>query len=48
MSWVASLPSGEGRSVDLVAIVVVFVSGGSDGGGVVSLLEWPRDKSLKR
>ena len=46
MSWAASWPSGDGRSVE--GALASINGGGGGGGGVVSLLEWPRDRSLKR
>jgi hypothetical protein len=47
VSWAASWPSGDGRSVG-GALEGIIGGGGGGGDGVASLLEWPRDRSLKR
>lgn len=47
MSWIASWPRGEeGRSMGVTVSLVGIVMGG--GGGVFSLFEWPRDRSLNK
>lgn len=40
-NWTASCPSGDGGRSEGITDAI-------GGGGVVSLLEWPRDSSLKR
>ena len=44
-NWTASCPSGDGGRSEGITDAI---DGGGGGGGVVSLLEWPRDSSLKR
>lgn len=47
MSWEASWPSGDWRSAAAEGVGLEGIVNGG-GGGVDSLLEWPKERSLNR